>query len=134
MSKETKMQTSVDTLLKGMEGFISSKTVVGEPVTINDTVILPLIDVQFGMGAGAFGNTREKSAGGMSAKMSPNAVLVIQNGTTRMVSVKGQDTVSKVIDMVPDILNRFSGKKAPAETKDPEVEEKVAEILNPEEE
>ena len=43
----------------------------------------------------------------MSAKMSPSAVLVIQNGVTKLVNVKNQDAVTKVIDMAPDLINRF---------------------------
>lgn len=128
MSKENNtIKTSVDSLLKGMEGFISSRTVVGEPVAVNDTIILPLIDVQFGMGAGSFSGSREKTAGGISAKMSPNAVLIIQGGTARLVSVKNQDTVTKIIDMVPDLMNKFSSKK---QKEDPEVTAKVEEILS----
>ena len=48
--------TSVESLLRGMDGVLSSKTVVGEAIHVNDSVILPLVDVQFGMGAGAFTN------------------------------------------------------------------------------
>lgn len=130
MSKQTNIQTSVDSLLRGMEGFISSKTVIGEPVTVNDTIILPLIDVQFGIGAGSFGGTRDKTAGGMSSKMSPNAVLIIQGDSTRLVSVKNQDTVTKIIDLVPELVNRFSAK--PVKT-DEDIDAKVEEILNPQE-
>ena len=45
----------------------------------------------------------------MSAKISPSAVLVIQNGVTKLVNVKHQDAVTKIIDMVPDFVNRFAG-------------------------
>ena len=47
-------QTTVESLMKGMDGFVSSKTVVGEPIQVGETIILPLVDVSFGMGAGAF--------------------------------------------------------------------------------
>ena len=40
--------------------------------------------------------------------MSPCAVLVIQNGTTKLVNVKNQDGLTKVLDMVPDFVNRFA--------------------------
>lgn len=49
----------------------------------------------------------------MSAKMSPSAVLVIQNGVTRLVNVKNQDAITKVIDMAPDFINKFLGGKPP---------------------
>ncbi|MCD8217446.1 MAG: sporulation protein, partial [Clostridiales bacterium] len=33
-------QKTVDSLMKGMDGFVSSKTVVGEPIYIEDTILL----------------------------------------------------------------------------------------------
>jgi uncharacterized spore protein YtfJ len=48
----------------------------------------------------------------MTGKVSPSAVLVIQNGTTKLVNIKNQDTVTKIIDMVPDIIDRFTGKNS----------------------
>ena len=47
----------------------------------------------------------------MSAKMSPSAVLVIQNGVTKVVNIKNQDAITKAIDMAPDLINRFIGGK-----------------------
>jgi len=48
----------------------------------------------------------------MGAKISPSAILVISNGVTKLVNVKNQDTVTKILDMVPDFVNKFtSGKK-----------------------
>lgn len=38
------------------------------------------------------------------------AVLVIQNGTTKLVNIKNQDTVTKILDMVPDVVDRITGK------------------------
>ena len=34
---------------------------------------------------------------------------LIQNGMTKLVNIKHQDAVTKVLDMVPDIVNRFTG-------------------------
>ena len=45
--------TTVNSLFSGMDHVLSSKTVVGEPQVIGDTIILPLVDISFGMGAGA---------------------------------------------------------------------------------
>lgn len=105
-------QMTVDSLMKGMDGFVSSKTVVGDAIHIGDTIILPLVDVSFGMGAGAFiGEKKKNSAGGIGGKISPNAVLVIRDGVTRMVSVKNQDGISKLLDMIPDFVDRFMQKQ-----------------------
>lgn len=107
---ENQFPSTVEALFKGMDHFITTKTVVGEAVKIDDTIILPLVDVTCGMAAGSFAqNSKTNGGGGMSAKMSPSALLVIQNGMTRLVNIKHQDAVSKVIDMVPDLVNRFVG-------------------------
>ena len=89
---------------------MSSKTVVGEAIKVGDTTILPLMDVAFGVGAGANQSTKNgpNSGGGVGGKMSPSAVLVISNGTTKMVSVKNQDGLTKILDMVPDMVNKFT--------------------------
>ena len=105
----------VESLLKGMDAILSTKTVVGEATKIGDTIILPLVDVAFGVGAGAGSNDEKKSqsgAGGLGGKMTPSAVLVIdKNGSARLVNVKNQDTVTKILDMVPDLIDRFGKKK-----------------------
>ena len=102
---------TVSSLFKGMDSFLSAKTVVGDAVHVNDTIILPLCDVNFGVGAGAFADDKKNNAGGgMGARMSPSAVLVIQNGTTKLVKIKNQDTVTKILDMVPDVVDRITGK------------------------
>lgn len=103
--------STVESLFKGMDGFITTKTVVGDAIHIGDTIILPLVDVSFGVGAGAFcGDKGNNAAGGMGGKIMPSAVLVIQNGQTKLVNVKHQDGVTKILDMVPDFVNRFANK------------------------
>ncbi|MBD5543135.1 MAG: sporulation protein [Lachnospiraceae bacterium] len=102
----------VSSLMKGMEGFLSTKTVVGEATQVGDTIILPLVDVTFGVGAGASSADKKNGgAGGLTGKMSPSAVLVIKNGQTKLVNIKNQDTVTKVIDMIPDLIDRFTEPK-----------------------
>lgn len=103
--------TTVESLFKGMDSFITTKTVVGDAIHIGDTIILPLVDVSFGVGAGAFsGDKGQNAGGGMGGKIMPSAVLVIQNGQTRLVNVKNQDGVTKILDMVPDFVNKFASK------------------------
>lgn len=109
---ENQFPSTVEALFKGMDTFITTKTVVGEPVKVDaNTTIIPLVDVSCGMAAGSFAqNAKTNGGGGLSAKMSPSALLVIQNGMTKLVNIKHQDAVTKMIDMVPDVVNRFMGK------------------------
>ena len=116
MEKENNFKDTVNSLFKGMDGFVSAKTVVGDAIHVGDTIILPLVDVSFGVGAGAFeGDKKNNGGGGLAGKMSPCAVLVIQNGST---NVKNQDGLTKVLDMVPDFVNRFAPGAGNAEDTD----------------
>ena len=107
-----------------MDSFISSKTVVGDAIHIGDTIILPLVDVSFGVGAGAFiEGSKNKAGGGIGGKMSPSAILVIGPNGTRLVNVRNQDALTKILDMVPDLADRFVEKDFPESKK----EEKASE-------
>ena len=126
---ENNFKGTVEALFQGIDGVISSKTVVGDAITIGDTIILPLVDVSFGIGAGAFkGDNKDKGAGGIGGKITPSAVLVIKNGQTKLVNIKNQDTITKILDMVPDVVDRFTSKKEEKMT-----EEDVMDILQGEE-
>ncbi|MDY3872572.1 MAG: GerW family sporulation protein [Roseburia lenta] len=111
---------TVNTLFQGMDGFISTKTVVGDAIHIGDTIIVPLVNVTFGVAAGAFrAEKKNNSGGGMGGKLTPSAVLVIHNGITRMISVERNSGIEKILDMVPDFVDKFVSKKEGAE-QDPE--------------
>ena len=100
---------TVESLFKGVDGIISSKTVVGDAIHIGDTIILPLVDVSFGLGAGALSSDKkEQGGGGIGGKMTPCAVLVLQNGKTKLVNIKNQDTITKILDMVPAVVDKFT--------------------------
>ena len=123
---------TVASLFKGMDSFLSAKTVVGEAVHVNDTIILPLVDVSFGVGAGAFaGDKKNNAGGGMGGKMSPSAVLVIQNGATKLVNIKNQDTVTKILDMVPDVVDRITGKCGDVKMDD-DIDEAISDVTDEE--
>jgi len=54
--------------------------------------------------------SKSNGGGGMSAKLSPTAMLIIQDGRTKVVNVKNQDAISKILDMVPDLINKITNK------------------------
>ncbi len=131
--------STVESLFKGMDSFLSTKTVVGEAIHIGDTIILPLVNVSFGVAAGAF--TQEKKnngGGGLGGKMTPSAVLVIHNGSTRMISVSTNSGIEKILDMVPDFVDKFTKNKASDGDSDAraaaakEMEDIIVDAVNPE--
>lgn len=113
MTQMSKVDEGIKMLFSKMEEFISTKTVVGEAVHIGDVILVPLVDVAFGMGTGQSGTieeeTKGKTGGGgaMGAKMTPSAVIVIVDGTVQLVNVKNQESIGKMIDMIPGILSKF---------------------------
>lgn len=113
--------STVQALFKGLEGFLTTKTVVGDAVKFDDgTIILPLVDVTFGAGAGAFSggdsdskgtNQKNNAGGGMGGKIQPSAILVIKDGQTKLVNVKNQDGMTKILDMIPGVIDKYAPSK-----------------------
>ena len=118
--------SAIESLLNSMDKVVTSKTVVGEAVKVEDTVIIPLIDIQFGCGVGVNnGDKKDKGTGGLGGKITPSSVLVIKNGTTKVINIKNQDTMTKLLDMVPDVLDKLKERK-----EDKMTEEDVDELLS----
>jgi len=104
----------IDSLLKGMNSVISTETVVGKPTVIGDTIIVPLVDVNFGCISGSSMNATDKKqsgAGSFWGKETPSAILIIKNGQTKLVNVRNQDALTKILDMVPDLIDKFTTPK-----------------------
>jgi len=126
MADNNNFKSTVESLFKGMDSVISSKTVVGDAIYINDIIILPLVDVSFAVGAGsASGDKKDKGMGGLGGKMTPSAVLVIQDGRTKLVNIKNQDVMTKILDMIPDVIGRAKNRDDEKVTED-----EVMDILN----
>ena len=110
---------NIEALLGKLENFVTTKTVVGEAIHLDGVILLPLIEVAFGAGAGV-GNTntkedesKESGGGGIGGRITPSAVIVINNGNVQLVNVKNQDSLNKLIDLFPSLLAKFNlGNKA----------------------
>lgn len=100
-------------LFKGMETYIDSKTVVGDAITLpNGTILIPLVDVTFGVGGGAFNKeVKNKAGGGLGGKMTANSVIIIQGQDIRLLNVKEQDAFTKCIDLIPEIIKKIKKLK-----------------------
>lgn len=112
---------AVEVLFHKVDDLVSTKTVVGEAIVVGDLTLLPLIDVSVGAGVG----TKESAnaAGGVGAKITPAAILLIHPNGTQLINVKNQDALTKLIDMAPGVVNKlnfgsvFSGRNKNAEPK-----------------
>ena len=112
----TEFSSNIANMFEQLDGFVSTKTVVGEPITAGGVTIIPLVDVNFGMGGGSGsapedGGEKAKkgpvSGGGMGASIKPSAVLVVSDGNVQLVNIKHQDSVNKLIDLIPTITSKL---------------------------
>ena len=127
MEKNNHFFDNAEAIFKGMNTFLTTKTVVGEPIVVGESTIIPLVDVSCGMATGIFEeSSKSKGGGGMSAKITHTAMLIIQDGRTKVVNIKNQDAISKILDMVPDLINKVSNKS----DVDKETTKKAETILN----
>ena len=80
---------------------------------LGDQIIIPLSDVAIGCGAGSNGTDhKDAGAGGFSAKMTPTAILIIKNGQTKVVNIKDQTAVTKLVDMIPDVIDKIRNRNS----------------------
>ncbi|MBQ1395257.1 MAG: GerW family sporulation protein [Lachnospiraceae bacterium] len=116
---------AVRSMFDGIDHVVSSKTVVGDPIYVDGMTLIPLMEVSFAMGTGVLAqDSRGKKSGGVGAKMIPSSILVIQNGKTRLVNIKKQDTITKIMDLVPDIFDRIDARSHPI------TEDEISETLD----
>ena len=125
----SKFNDNITSIFKNLEEFISSKTVIGEPITIGDTIILPLIDISFGIGAvgqeqdgskESLKSSEDKQGLASGAKITPSAVIIVNQKTSsaQLINVKNQDSLNKLIDMTPGLITKIKSlfSKDEAET------------------
>jgi len=107
-----------NTLFEKLDKFLRTETVVGDPIQVGGITLIPIITVSFGVGGGegsgkdSKGNDGSGGGGGVGCRISPNAVLVIKNDEVELVSLAGKGSLEKIMNMVPDIVDKIHmGKK-----------------------
>ncbi len=123
--ENNKLDSLMRSTMEKIHEMADTNTIVGEPITTPDGVtLIPISKISFGFGSGGsdYGkNAADKNFGGGSGagvKIDPVAFLVIKDGITRVmpVAVPPMSTVDRVIDMVPDLMDKvekyFDKKKA----------------------
>jgi len=126
--------SEVETLLKAtiaeMERLLTSKTVIGEPITAGESTVVPLLSVGAGFGAGAgSGKGDEGASGGAGGGfgIKPVAVIIIEKDMVRVEPVrKGSGSlIEQLVDKVPQLIKKEIDERE--ERKQKESEEKRGE-------
>ena len=113
-----KLPQMLENTISRIRELVDSNSVVGEPMTVAEGVtIIPISRISVGLGGGgsdfATKNTQNDSFGGGVAagvKVTPVAFLVIKDGNVRMipVAVPANTTTERIVEMIPDTLDRIT--------------------------
>ena len=101
-----------------VERMLSTKTVVGEPITVDGNTLIPLVSVGFGFGVGGGEGTDPKkgsgAGGGTGAGggVKPVAVVVINKDGVRVESVKGG--AASVVEKLADAAGKYASSRQAA--------------------
>ncbi|HWQ89933.1 MAG TPA: spore germination protein GerW family protein [Desulfitobacteriaceae bacterium] len=126
MADNFNISDNLNTIFEKLEKFLQTKTVVGEPLVIGATTIVPFAEISFGLGTGGGGGTDEKNnqgtggGAGSGARISPTAILVIQGDKAEIMPIRKGGSMDKLIEMVPDIMEKVKGMEKSKEQKSSE--------------
>lgn len=109
----------IKTTVEEIEKILSTKTVVGDPTTIEGNTIIPLVSVGFAFGAGA-GTTKGKETGeggggggGGGGGVKPVAVVIINKDGFHIESIKTgmASVIDKAVEKAPEMMEKMKSKK-----------------------
>ena len=121
MEKKNPLNEVLQESMAKVREMVDTNTIVGQPIQTPDGVtLIPISRVSFGFGGGgtAFGNKKEPAADpnlgtamGAGVKVEPVSFLIIKDGTVRVlpVAVPAVNTVDRIVEMVPDVVDKVSG-------------------------
>ncbi len=100
-------------ILEKLRGIAQTETVIGKPITVDNTTLIPVSKVSLGFGLGANTGKSELSGSGGGLTVEPIAFIVVSEGNARLMSLtREKDVFGKAIDMVPDVLAMLKKDKA----------------------
>jgi len=110
------VQNLVKTCVQEIEKVLTTKTVVGEPMTVGDNTIIPLVSIGFAFGAGGGSGKGRKEQGegtgggaGGGGGIKPVAVIVVNKEGVRIEPMKG--AVASIGERLADIVAKVMEKR-----------------------
>ena len=118
------IESLMGTSMESIREMVDVNTVVGDPVQTQDgSTIIPISKVSFGFGAGGSefaqggkdtdnngDNTMFGGGAGSGVSINPIAFLVVGKDQVRILPITNNvSTADRIIDSVPDILNKIKG-------------------------
>ena len=92
-----------------IERMLNTKTVVGEPITVEGNTLIPLISVGFGFGVGTGEGTSAKHGTGGGGGVKPIALIIINKDGVRVETVKG--SAASLVEKIAAAAGKFASAK-----------------------
>lgn len=110
------MEAKFESLISELEKFITTKTVVGEPIVVGEVTLIPVQTVSFGFGAGGGGGKTEKDSGtgggaAAGATMRPIAIVAVKGDQVQLFNLGQRHLAEHIAGVIPDILAKLKGSK-----------------------
>lgn len=108
-----KIEDILKTVADEIAGMISTKTVIGEHITIEGFTIIPVTKVSFGFGSGGGEGKRKDgdegtgAGGGAGAVVEPIAFLVVSKEDVQLLTIKGKGAISQLAEVIPEIMEKY---------------------------
>ena len=101
--------------IEKIRDMVNSETIIGDPIHVDDTTIIPVSRVTFGFASGGSdvgpASSKQMFGGGSGAGVSvtPGAFLVVSNGNVRTVQlVEKVSAVDNVIASLPELVDKVA--------------------------
>lgn len=102
----------LDSLMETLEKHLTVKTIIGEPMTVGNVTLMPVMDLTFGFGAGSGEGRDDKQGGGSGvgggggARLAAKAVIVIKDGEVSVLPLGKGTAIDKIVEAIPAILEK----------------------------
>lgn len=112
-----KLEETLKIITEEIASMISTKTIIGEHITIEGRTIIPVTEVTFGFGSGG-GEGKKKDGeegtgigGGGGASIHPIAFIVISKEDVQLLTIKGKGVISQLSEVIPEIMEKCRSMK-----------------------
>ncbi len=106
------LSDNMNTIFEQLRHFFTTETVIGQPIQVGNITLIPVISVSFGVGNGIGsgkdekGNDGQGGGAGAGGKITPNAIVVINNGEVSVLPLSGRNTFDKIAELIPEIISK----------------------------
>lgn len=121
------VNTVIRNLMENTERMLTTKRVIGEPFQVGNITLIPIMTATVGVGAGGgsgkgpSGETKSTGegtggGGGLGMRLVPTALVAVVEGELRVFSLGGRGALEKVLDLVPDLIQKVGSRAAKADS------------------